>query len=249
VRYAGAVRVSIAAASLVLASSPLVAAAQSLAPAATAASPAASAAGSAPASPSASGAASFDADATSAALVEAPPPAPWRKGFVLDSALGTMGFVGEFRRVAPQAIWLHTQLGYELFRWFMVFGEADLAFTDTSNAVDASKARAFPLLGFGPGGRLTVRLGDRVGLYAQGSLGLLKADVANNALAVLGYKNAESFKAYFGARLGLEWYQVDRHFALGATSAIRFFDGFTKTGASRDTPLALDVAASLRYAF
>ena len=73
---------------------------------------------------------------------EAPPPPPRRKGIVLDSSLGALGFLGEFRRVAPTAPWLHTSLGYELFKWLLLFGEADLAFTDTSVAQDASKVRA-----------------------------------------------------------------------------------------------------------
>lgn len=181
-------------------------------------------------------------------VVAAPPPQPRHKGFVLDSALGAMGFLGEFRRVAPTAIWLHTQLGYELFGWLMPLAETDLAFTDTSNASDASKARAFPLLSFGGGLRLTAHLGERVGLYVQPSAGLLKADIANGALSVLGYKNAEGLQPYFAGRIGLEWYQIDRHLALGLTGSVKDATGLKRTIGS-DTPLAFDAGVALRYTF
>ena len=49
-------------------------------------------------------------------LAEAPPPRPRRKGLVLESTLGVLGFAGQFRHVAPPAYWLHAQLGYEVSR-------------------------------------------------------------------------------------------------------------------------------------
>jgi hypothetical protein len=180
---------------------------------------------------------------------EAPPAPPYKKTVVIDSSVGALGFLGQFKKVAPWGPWLHTQLGYELLSWLMVFGEGELAFTDTSVRQQPPGTRAFPLYGFGGGLRFTVRFTDRFGVYAQGSLGAIKADVGTNTLGLLGFRDAESLGSSLSARLGVEWYQVDRHFALGATSAIRFLDGFAKTGASRDTPLALDAAASLRYAF
>jgi hypothetical protein len=179
---------------------------------------------------------------------EAPPPPPRHKGIVLDSSLGALGFLGEFRKVAPTAPWLHTSLGYELFQWLLLFGEADLAFTDTSVAQDPSKSRAFPIFGFGGGGRLTVHVTERVAVFGQGSFGLMKADVANNAFRVLGYKNAESLGLYAGGRLGVEWYQVDRHLALGFAIGVKDATNFGRTIGS-DTPLLWDAGISLRYTF
>ena len=180
---------------------------------------------------------------------EAPPPPPYKKTIVLDSSIGAIGFLGEFGKVAPPGPWMHIQLGYELLKWFMLYGEGELAFTDTSNRQAAPNTRAFPIFGFGGGARFTIRFTDRVGVYAQGGLGMMKADIATRGLGNLGFRDAESLGLYFGARLGVEWYQINRHFALGLNAGIRTAQGFAKLGAGTDSPLALDGGASLRYAF
>ena len=179
---------------------------------------------------------------------EAPPPPPYKRSLVIDSNLGAIGFLGKFGDVAPPGFWFHTQLGYEIFKWLMVLGEGEIAFTDTSNAQDPPKTRAFPIFGFGGGVRFTIHFTDRLGVFLQPSLGLMKADIAHNALSILSFRDAESFGLYAGGRLGVEWYMVDRHFALGLTSGVRLAQGFQKAIGS-DTPLALDGAASVRYAF
>lgn len=180
---------------------------------------------------------------------EAPPPRPYKKTLVLDSTLGAAAFLGEFGRVAPPGPWLHTQLGYELLKWLMVFGEGELAFTDTSRKQDPPKTRVFPFFGFGGGARFTIRFTDRVGMYAQGSVGFMRADVNRNALGLLGFRDAESLAPYAGGRLGFEWYQVDRHFALGLNVGARLAQGFARVQGASDTPLMLDGGVSLRYAF
>jgi hypothetical protein len=197
----------------------------------------------------------LEKDTQSAALAEAPtappeapPPQPYKTSVVLDSSLGALVFLGKFGRTAPPAPWIHTQLGYEIFTWLMVFGEGELAFTDTSGTQDPPKTRAFPLFGFGGGPRFTVRFTDRVGVYLQGSIGLMKADIRKRALEIIGFKDAESLGLYLGGRLGLEWYQIDRHFALGITGGLRDATSFARTSGT-DTPLALDAGGSLRYAF
>ncbi len=182
-------------------------------------------------------------------IEEAPPPLPRKKGIVLDSSLGVLGFLGSFRRVAPSAPWFHTQLGYELFSWLMFFGEGDLAFTDTSNAQDPSKTRAFPIFGFGGGTRITVHSSERTAFYLESSLGLMKADVSNNAFAILGYRGAERLGFYIGGRLGFEWYQVNRHLAIGLGFGIKDATGFAHTIGGSDTPLLWDAGLSLRYTF
>jgi hypothetical protein len=180
---------------------------------------------------------------------EAPPPLPRKKGIVVESSLGALAFLGHFRQVAPTAPWFHVLAGYELFSWLLLFGEGELAFSDTSVAQDPSKTRAFPIFGFGGGARVTLHFTERVAMYAQGSLGAMKADIANNAFALLGYRNAESLGLSLTGRLGLEWYQLDRHLALGVAVGMRDATGFAKTGPGGDSPLMLDAAGVLRYTF
>ena len=183
------------------------------------------------------------------APLEAPPPPPHKKGFVLDGAIGMLGFAGQFRKAAPPAPWLHIDFGYEPFKWFLVFVEGELAFTDTSNLPDVTRQRAFPIFGFGAGGRFQLHVSTRVSLFAQGQLGFMKADIANNALAIVGFKGAESLGAYFGGRVGVEWAQIDRHLALALHAGLRDATGFAKDGPVKDTPLMWDGALALRYTF
>lgn len=182
--------------------------------------------------------------------LEAPPPPPYKKTLVLDSSLGAMAFLGEFGKVAPPGPYFRTQLGYEFLKWLTLFGEGELAFTDTSEREAPPRTRAFSIYGFGGGVRFTVRFTDRFGVYAQPSVGFMKADVGRNALGNIGFKDAESFGTYLSGRIGVEWYQLDRHFALGLNFAARLAQGFgiTRIGAS-DTPLVADAGVSLRYAF
>ncbi len=179
---------------------------------------------------------------------EAPPPRPYRKGVVLDATLGALSFLGKFGETAQTAPWLHAQLGYEVLSWWMLFGEGELAFTDTSGTEEPPKTRAFALFGGGGGTRVTARFGRRVGLYLQGSAGVMRAEVANRALALLGYRDAESFRPTFGGRVGFEFYAIDRHLGLGATAGLRDATGFSRVG-DGGTPWLLDGGASLRYAF
>jgi hypothetical protein len=180
---------------------------------------------------------------------EAPPPAPYQKTLVLDSSLGARAFLGDFGQTAPPGMWLHTQLGYEVLRWLMLFGEGDLSFNDTSGTQPAPRTRAFPVFGFGGGARFTARFTPRVGAYVQLSVGAMKADVPANALALIGFREAETLSPYGAARLGVEWYQINRHFALGLNSGLRLAQGFAPSRGGGAAPLVLDGGASLRYAF
>jgi len=208
-----------------------------------------------PAAPIAAGQIDLDKDTQSSALVdapaapaEAPPPPPYKKSVVVDSSVGALVFLGKFGKTAPPAPLLRVQVGYELFKWLMVFGGGELAFTDTSGSQDPPKTRAFPIFGFGGGARLTARFTDRFGVYLQGEIGAMKADIRRRALEIIGFKDAEELGLYLGGRLGLEWYQLDRHFALGLNGGLRDAMGFKRTIGS-DTPLAFDAGASIRYAF
>src|SRR5437868_14717703 len=181
---------------------------------------------------------------------EAPPPPPYKKTLVIDSSIGAMTFLGEFGKVAPPGPYLRTSLGYEFLKWLMVVGEGELAFTDTSEREQPPRTRAFSIYGFGAGARFTIRFTDRFGVFAQPTVGFMKADVGRNALGNVGFKDAEKFGTYLSGRIGVEWYQLDRHFALGVNFAGRLAQGFkiTRIGAG-DTPLIGDAGVSLRYAF
>ncbi len=183
------------------------------------------------------------------AFTQAPPMRPRHKGLVLESTLGVLAFAGEFRHVSPPAYWLHGLLGYEVFPWLMVFGQAELALTDTSESQDESHTLAYAMWGFGGGARVTVHVSDRVALYGQGDVGALTANVPHDALAILGYRNAESLGAAFGARLGVDWYQMDRHLALSAGLGARIAQGFAKVTDTSDVPIMWDLGAGLRYTF
>lgn len=198
----------------------------------------------------------LEKDTQSSALVDAPaappespPPPPYKKSVVVDSSLGALVFLGKFGKTAPPAPLIRTQVGYELFKWLMLFGEGELGFSDTSGSQEPPKTRAFPLFGFGGGARFTARFTDRFGVYLQGSIGAMKADIRRRALEIIGFKNAESLGLYAGGRLGLEWYQLDRHFAIGLTAGLRDATGFKRTTGGSDTPLAFDAGAAIRYAF
>ena len=186
---------------------------------------------------------------TPTAPAEAPPPPPYKKSVVIDSSLGALVFLGKFGKTAPPGPWLRTQVGYELFKWLMVFGEGELAFSDTSGTQDPPKTRSFPVYGFGGGARFTARFTDRLGVYVQGGLGAMKADIRKRALEIIGFKDAEKLGLFFGGRIGVEWYQLDRHFGLGVTVGMRDATGFKRTGGGSDSPLAFDAGASIRYAF
>jgi hypothetical protein len=183
---------------------------------------------------------------------EVPPERPRHKGIVVETTLGMLAFAGQFRHVAPPGPWLHGQVGYEIFNWLMVFGESELSLTDTSEAQTESQSIGVPIFGFGGGVRGTLHVTDRFALFLQGDLGEMEAMVPQGSLADLGFGNAENFNLYFGGRVGVEWYQIDRHMALVAQGGVRDAQGFAKSQPfvpANDTPLMWDAALGLRYTF
>jgi hypothetical protein len=190
-----------------------------------------------------------EAPAAAAENVEAPPPAPYAKGLVVDTAIGAIGFLGKFNKVAPPGPWFHAQVGYEFFNWLMLYGEGELSFTDTSNTDAPPAVRSFAMFGFGGGVRFTWRITNRIGIYGQPGVGMLKADTPKNTLGLHGFSDAESLNVWGGLRAGFEWYQIDRHLALGLSTGVRLATGFQTTGRASDSPLAIDGGVSLRYAF
>ena len=195
-----------------------------------------------------------DASATTASILpeaplEAPPPPPRKHGLVVESRLGALAFLGDFRHVAPTAPWFHADVGYEFLKWLAVFGYGELSFTSTSELQQAATSYAFPIYGFGGGVRATVHATDRVAFFLEGDVGAMRADVPRGALVDLGYANAEKFGVSFGGRFGFEWYQVDRHLAFGLDVGVRDATGFAEQFIGKSPPLMLDASGAVRYTF
>jgi hypothetical protein len=178
----------------------------------------------------------------------APPKLPPRKpGFVVATHLGTQVFTGAFGSVAPPAFLSRLQVGYEPARWAMLYAEGELAFASTARAQIAPSTRAFPILGAGGGLRITVGVTERVGVYGEFSTGVLLADVPYNALTILGFRAAESLSPYYGLRLGTQWLQQDRHFAITFAAGYRRIPGFARSTQTADNPGVVDLTLGLRY--
>jgi hypothetical protein len=131
----------------------------------------------------------------------------------------------------------------------MLFGEGELAFTDTSEAQDPSHVAAFSIWAIGGGGRSTIHATDRVAFFGQLSVDAMAANVPHDTLAVLGYHTAESVNTSLGARAGVEWYQFDRHLALALQVGARDAQGFQKAVGGSDFPLMWDAGVGFRYTF
>jgi hypothetical protein len=160
-----------------------------------------------------------------------------------------MAFLGKFNTLAGPGPWIHTQLGYEFFKWLMLYGYGELAFTGTSNAASQLDTMYFPIYGFGGGLRFTVHVTDRVALFLQANAGAMSAIVPRFSLTFLGFGNAESLGFAAGGRLGVEWYQIDRHMALGLGVGVRDAFNFKILSGESDLPLMLDASVALRYTF
>jgi len=173
-----------------------------------------------------------------------PPPPPRKKGFVVESQVGVMGFIGELNNVSPPASRFSVQFGFEPLRWLMVFAEGDLGFTSTRYS---PPSRGYALYGFGGGARLTTPIfGDHFAFYGQGDVGLMRT--STDVLHTYGFHDAENFNIYFGGLVGFEWYQVNPHYALVISGGVRNTPGL-KRAVTGDHALAVLGSAGLRYTF
>jgi hypothetical protein len=175
--------------------------------------------------------------------LEVPPPPPRRKGVVLETSVGAMGFLGKLKNVSPTASMLHVQLGYEPLRWLMAFVEGDISFTSTRYL---EPSRGYAMYAMGGGARVTFHLSERVTGYAQGDLGVM--ETSSDLLRSYGFRHAEDWNLYYGGTLGLEWYQVNPHYALALNGGVRKTPGFERVVGS-DSALSWLGAAAIRYTF
>jgi hypothetical protein len=179
---------------------------------------------------------------------EAPLPAPREHGLVVESGLGFVSQIGSLKHIAPTAPWFQVRLGYEIFDWMMPFLEADIAFANTSYATEPPPPRSYFHYGAGAGLRVTIPVGDIIGILAQGSLGLAAVS-AQNVLSIYGFPDADEPNLYVGGELGVEWYQVNPHLALAAHGGVRSYGAGLTRDRGTDPPIALLGSADLRYAF
>jgi hypothetical protein len=184
---------------------------------------------------------------TGTAEPDVPPPPPRRHGVVLEASIGALGHTGPLKHVSPTAPWFSVRLGYEPFRWLMLFAESDVAFSSTSYASPPPEPRSYWLYGFGGGIRSTVALGERFGIFLQGSAGVARVS-EENVLSIYGYEDADELSPYFSGLLGFEWYQINPHFGLALHSGVRLYSGLDRERSSSG-PVAWVGALALRYAF
>lgn len=188
-----------------------------------------------------------NADAWTPAADEAPPPPPRRHGLNVEAGLGALTHLGPLAHVSPTSPWFHLQVGYEPFRWLMVFGETDLVFSNTSYAAQPPPSRTYRLYGFGPGLRFSLPFGEHFGGYLEGSAGLSR--ISDDLLAIYGYTQATSWELYFGGRLGLEWFAPNPHFAVALSGGTRIYQAGLRRERSSETALAMIGNLGIRYTF
>jgi hypothetical protein len=187
----------------------------------------------------------IDASSSKAELEEPMLP-PRRHGWVVEGSAGALGHLGDMRDVSPVAPWFRAQVGYEPFTWLMVFAQGDVALSSTSLANRPPDKRAFALFGFGGGARLSWQAFSAVGFYLQGEAGL--ASVTEDVLATYGYPDADRLRPFAGAALGVEWFQLSPHYALGLSGGARdYFRSFDRINGDRP-PLVWLSNVAIRYA-
>jgi hypothetical protein len=186
------------------------------------------------------------ADTATEAEPDAPILPPRRHGWVVEGSAGALGHLGNMRDVSPVAPWFRLQVGYEPFTWLMLLAQGDVALSSTSRANRPPDKRGFALFGFGGGARLSWQAFSAVGFYLQGEAGL--ASVNQDVLATYGYPDADRLRPFAGATLGIEWFQLSPHYALGLAGGARdYFQTFDRINGDRP-PLVWFSDVAIRYA-
>lgn len=178
---------------------------------------------------------------------EAPPPPPRRHGFVVESSIGAQTQLGAMRHISPTSPWLRTAFGWEPTRWIMLLAQFDVTMSSTSFAASPPNPRGYALYAGSFAVRGTISIGTSVGVTVQGEIG--GAKISENVLSTYGFRNADTVNPFFGAALGLEWYQVSPHVALGARGGIRSYGELFDRTVGGDASLGWTVAGTLRYVF
>lgn len=187
-----------------------------------------------------------DADTSPvAADLEAPPLPPRHHGLVIEGSVGALGHLGDMKHISPTAPWFRLQVGYEVFDWLMVFGQGDVAIANTGYAHRPPDKRGYALFGFGVGPRFSWQPSRSFGIYLQGEGGLASAN--EDVLSTYGYRNAAQLRPYVGGNVGLEWFQINPHYALAAYGGVRdYIQNFERTYGA-NPPIVWVSGLALRY--
>jgi hypothetical protein len=179
------------------------------------------------------------------AELQAPPTPPRRHGLVIEGSVGALGHLGDMKHISPAAPWFRLQLGYEVLDWLLLFGQGDVALASTSYAHRPPAQRTYALFGFGLGSRLSWQPFSALGMYVQGEAGL--SSVNEDVLSTYGYPDAARLRPYFGGTLGLEWFQINPHYALALYGGVRdYVQNFARTYGA-NPPIAWLSGLALRY--
>lgn len=181
------------------------------------------------------------------AEAEAPPPPPRHHGVLVESGIGVVGHLGPLKNISPVSPAFSLKVGFEPLSFLLVFAEGELSIANTSYAQPPPPPRTYRMYAFGGGVRLTLPIGELFGAFAEGSLGLSR--VSEDVLSVYGYRDAHELNPYFGGRLGVEWYPVNPHLALGLGGGVRSYNAGLKRQRSSDPALAWSVGPAIAYRF
>jgi hypothetical protein len=179
---------------------------------------------------------------------EEPLPAPRHHGLVVESGVGLLWQVGALQHITPTAPLFQLRVGYEFLDFLMPFVEADIAFCTTEYASEPPPPRSYWHYAGGAGLRVTLPLGTKFGLFAQGSLGLARVS-EQNVLSIYGFPNADEFNLYLGGEVGFEWYQINPHMALAVHGGVRYYGQGLTRDRGGEVPLGALGSLQLRYAF
>ncbi len=158
-----------------------------------------------------------------------------------------MGQIGALRHVSPTAPWFHAAFGWEATHWLMLLAQGDVAVASTSLASPPPDPRGYALWAVSAAGRFGIEPVEDVGLYVQGELGMARA--TEDVLSTYGFKEANHLGPYYGALLGVEWFQVSPHYALALQGGVRYYGQILDRSLGNDPALAWIGAAALRYTF
>jgi hypothetical protein len=188
------------------------------------------------------------ADLSAKEAPEAPPPPPRKHGFVVESSFGLMGNLGAMRHVTPTMPWFRTAFGWEPTKWLMLLAQGDIATGSTNLASAPPAPRGFALWAVSGAVRFGIAPTRFLGISLQGEIGATR--VTEDVLRTYGFADANSVGPYFGALLGVEWYQVSPHLALVGQAGLRSYGQiFDRPLLSNGPALAWIGAAALKYTF
>jgi hypothetical protein len=166
----------------------------------------------------------------------------YARGFFVEAQLGALGFLGDLGEVSKPGPRLAIGFGYEFTVWLSALVVLDASFHDTKQRPPPSQTM-FEMLGAAFGLRLTLPLGARAALWANGVAGIVYT--GGDVLRGLGFTDAVSATLAYGGELGFDWHVFARHHSMGMLGGARFFPELARD----DYSLGVYGSAYLRYVF